>query len=140
MWKIRRNISHAVKAKSIYKEEDTVVPRGELPKLLRGVKAIGERYRFRSVCYGHAGDGNLHVNILRDGMDETAWNYTVKEGIAEIFKLCKSLGGTISGEHGIGYVQRPYLPIVFGKKELELMRALKRIFDPNGILNPEKAV
>lgn len=140
LWKLRRNVGHAVKKSSVYKEEDTVVPRAELPKLLKGVKAIGEKYGFESVCYGHAGDGNLHVNILRGNMSEKAWKEELSTGIREIFTLTKSLGGTISGEHGIGYVQKNYLDIVFNETELHLMRSIKRLFDPNMILNPCKIV
>lgn len=138
LWKLRRNVAHAVKRNSIYKEEDTVVPRAELPHLLKKVKEVGARYGFESVCYGHAGDGNLHVNILRGELSETAWEEEVPKGIREIFRFVKSVGGTISGEHGIGLVQRPYLDIVFSEVELRLMREIKRVFDPLGILNPGK--
>ena len=138
LWKLRRNVAHAVKKNSIYKEEDTVVPRAELPGLLRCVKEVGARYGFESVCYGHAGDGNLHVNILRGQLDEPTWLHEVPKGIREIFTYVKSMGGTISGEHGIGWVQKPYLDIVFSPVELTLMRQIKKAFDPNGILNPDK--
>ena len=140
LWKLRRNVAHAVKRNSVYKEEDTVVPRGELPALLKKVKEVGARYGFESVCYGHAGDGNLHVNILRGNLSDQIWNEEVPRGIREIFTFVKSVGGTISGEHGIGLVQRQYLDIVFTATELELMRSIKRVFDPNGILNPGKIV
>ncbi len=140
LWKLRRNVAHAVKKNSIYKEEDTVVPRAELPELLKTVKTVGQKYGFESVCYGHAGDGNLHVNILRGAMDEQAWAVEVPKGIREIFRFVKSVGGTISGEHGVGYVQRPYLDLVFSKTEIRLMRQIKRVFDPKGILNPGKVV
>ncbi len=140
LWKLRRNVAHAVKRNSVYKEEDTVVPRGELPALLKKVKEVGARYGFESVCYGHAGDGNLHVNILRGNLNEQTWNEEVTKGIREIFTFVKSVGGTISGEHGIGLVQRQYLDIVFTPTEIELMRSIKRVFDPNGILNPGKIV
>lgn len=138
LWKARRSAGEAVKSHSIYKEEDTVVPRAELAKLLKGVKAIGARYGFRSVCYGHAGDGNLHVNIIREDLSDEAWNVEVPKGIREIFQLCVSLGGTLSGEHGIGYVQKNYLDIAFNRAQLDLMRGIKRVFDPKGILNPGK--
>ncbi|TCJ14460.1 FAD-binding protein [Flaviaesturariibacter flavus] len=138
LWKLRRRVGEAVKANSIYKEEDTVVPRAELPVLLQGVKAIGSKYGFHSVCYGHAGDGNLHVNIIKGDLSDEAWNGSLKEGIREIFQLVKQLGGTISGEHGIGLVQKEYLPIVFDAVQLQLMRGIKRLFDPNNILNPGK--
>ena len=138
IWKLRRLVGEAVKKHSIYKEEDTVVPRFQLPKLLLGVKEIGKKYNFRSICYGHAGDGNLHVNILKENNSDEFWNNNVKLAIREIFKLTKFLGGTISGEHGIGLVQKEYLDIVFGKKMISLHKEIKKVFDPNGILNPGK--
>ncbi|NCP46690.1 MAG: FAD-binding oxidoreductase, partial [Flavobacteriales bacterium] len=138
LWKIRRVMGEAVKSQSIYKEEDTVVPRAELPKLLKGVKEIGAKYGFKSVCYGHAGDGNLHVNIIKDNMSDEAWNNELPQGIAEIFLLCVQLKGTISGEHGIGYVQKLYMNIPFGEKMLSLQKQIKSVFDPNNILNPSK--
>lgn len=138
LWKIRRKVGEAVKSNSIYKEEDTVVPRAELPKLLKGVKEIGNRYGFKSVCYGHAGDGNLHVNIIKGDLSEEAWEKELPKGITEIFELCKKLGGTISGEHGIGLVQKQYMPIMFSKNHLNLFRQIKTVFDENWILNPGK--
>lgn len=138
LWKIRRNVANAVKSTSIYKEEDTVVPRAELPKLLKGVKEIGKKYNFKSVCYGHAGDGNLHINIVKAGMSDDDWNIKLPEGIKELFQLTVSLGGTISGEHGVGLVQKPYIDIALSEKQLELMRGIKKVFDPNGIFNPGK--
>jgi glycolate oxidase len=141
LWKIRRAIGEKVKAHSIYKEEDTVVKRAYLPELLTGVKAIGEQYGFESICYGHAGDGNLHVNIIKGDMSDDKWNGDhLKQGIREIFRLCKQLGGTISGEHGIGWVQKEYMNEVFEENQLELMRQIKKIFDPKGILNPSKII
>ncbi len=138
LWKVRRAIGEAVKKSSVYKEEDTVVPRAALPALVRGVKEICGRAGLRVVCYGHAGDGNLHCNLLRMDMDETSWNDRVPAVIEEMFRLTVSLGGQISGEHGIGWVQRRYLPIGCPPAEIEVMRALKRAFDPEGILNPDK--
>lgn len=137
-WRIRRCIGEAVKYNSIYKEEDTVVSRAYLPQLLAGVKEIGLKYGFKSVCYGHAGDGNLHVNILRGELTSEQWSSIDTNGIPEIFKLCKQLGGTISGEHGIGYVQKKYMNIIFSEAELNIMRSIKKVFDPQGIMNPEK--
>lgn len=137
-WKLRRSIGEATKHNNTYKEEDTVVPRAELPALYRGVKEIGKRYGFRTVCYGHAGDGNLHVNILKDDLTETFWSTTLTQAIIEIFTLCKTLKGTISGEHGIGLVQKPYMQVVMPQIQLELMRKIKLAFDPKEILNPGK--
>jgi glycolate oxidase len=138
LWKMRRSVAEAVKSNSIYKEEDTVVPRYELPKLLFGIKKIGAKYGFKSVCYGHAGDGNLHVNIIKGNMTDENWNTEVTKGIREIFELTVSLKGTLSGEHGIGFVQKNYMDIAFSESHLKLMKGIKTIFDPNGILNPGK--
>jgi len=138
LWKLRRRVGEAVKSHSIYKEEDTVVPRAELPLLLNGVKQIGKKYGFHSVCYGHAGDGNLHVNIIKGELSDEEWNGSLKNGIREIFELVKSLGGTISGEHGIGLVQKEYMDIIFDPKSMGIMRQIKQVFDPNNILNRGK--
>jgi glycolate oxidase len=139
LWKLRRQAPYAVRHNSVYKEEDTVVPRAKLPQLLKGVKELGTQFGFKSVCYGHAGDGNLHINIIKAAMTEEQWHGPeLKKGIEEVFKLVVSLGGTISGEHGIGYVQKPYIGIALAEKNLELMRGIKKVFDPNNILNPEK--
>lgn len=138
LWKLRRSVGEAVKSNSIYKEEDTVVPRFELPKLLDCVKTVGQKYGFTSVCYGHAGDGNLHVNIIKGNLSDHAWENELPMAIREIFTKVKELGGTISGEHGIGLVQKSYMDIVFDEKSLEIMRSIKAVFDPKGILNPGK--
>ncbi|MHB1178184.1 MAG: FAD-binding oxidoreductase, partial [Daejeonella sp.] len=138
LWRMRRIMPLSIKSNSIYKEEDTVVPRAELPKLIKGIKAIGARFGFDSVCYGHAGDGNLHVNIIRGNMSDSDWNMKLKEGIREVFELAVSLGGTISGEHGIGSVQREFMNVKYSDIHLNLMRGIKAVFDPNGVLNPGK--
>lgn len=139
-WKVRRSIGETVKQQSIYKEEDTVVPRAYLPQLLTGVKEIGSKYGFRTVCYGHAGDGNLHVNILKDQLSDVQWEIEIPKAITEIFELCKKLGGTISGEHGVGLVQKSYLDVVFTPEHWRLMKGIKTVFDPQNLLNPGKWV
>lgn len=138
LWQLRRCIGHAVKTNSIYKEEDTVVPRYELPGLLKVVKETGRKYGFQSVCYGHAGDGNLHVNIIKGKLSDAEWEHEVPKGIREIFEFVVAKKGTISGEHGIGYVQRNYMPIAFDRTQMALMKGIKALFDPNNILNPGK--
>ncbi|MFM7194967.1 MAG: FAD-binding oxidoreductase [Bacteroidota bacterium] len=138
LWKIRKNISPAVNWYTLTKSDDVVVPRGNLPKLISGIKEIGKAYGFNTVCFGHLGDGNLHVNILKENISDHDWETKIPEGIGEIFKLSVSLGGTLSGEHGIGIAKKPYMPIALGETNLELMRGIKRVFDPNGILNPGK--
>jgi len=138
LWEMRRKVGEAVKSQSVYKEEDTVVPRYRLADLLKGVKEIGNKYGFKSVCYGHAGDGNLHVNILKGELSDRAWNEDLPVWIEEIFELTVGLGGTLSGEHGIGLVQKRYMPIAFSDTQLNLMKAIKHVFDPKGIMNPGK--
>lgn len=138
LWKLRRAVGEAVKSNSVYKEEDTVVPRYELPTLLKGVKDIGNKYGFQTVCYGHAGDGNLHINIVKGNMTDENWQTEVPKGVVEIFELTVKLKGTLSGEHGIGYVQKDFMPIAFSEMELELMKGIKKVFDINNIMNPGK--
>jgi glycolate oxidase len=138
LWRLRRSVGEAVKSNSIYKEEDTVVPRFELPKLLYHVKRIGKEYGFKSVCYGHAGDGNLHINILKGDLSDDTWNNELPKAIRALFEEVVKLGGTLSGEHGIGLVQKEYMDIAFQSKSLEIMRSIKSVFDPKGILNPGK--
>jgi len=124
LWSLRRSVGEAVKMKSIYKEEDTVVPRANLPKMISGVKEIGLKYGFRSVCYGHAGDGNLHVNIMKDSMSSDKWNNVLDKAIKDIFVLCVQLKGTISGEHGIGYVQKKFMNIPFDDVNLNMQKKI----------------
>jgi glycolate oxidase len=138
LWSLRRKVGEAVKSQSIYKEEDTVVPRYELPALLHHVKTIGNKYGLHSVCYGHAGDGNLHVNIIKGELTDEQWENDLPKAIREIFTEVVKLSGTLSGEHGIGLVQQPYMDIAFPAISLNIMRSIKDVFDPNGILNPGK--
>ncbi|HXI11683.1 MAG TPA: FAD-linked oxidase C-terminal domain-containing protein [Thermoanaerobaculia bacterium] len=137
IWSLRRSIGEAVKSINIYKEEDTVVPRSRIPELISGVKAIAAKYNLMTICYGHAGDGNIHCNIIKTVDDET-WENVLPNAIVEIFEHTKSLGGQLSGEHGVGFVQKEYLPITQGAVEIGLMKKIKSQFDPMGILNPMK--
>ncbi|MEO8961378.1 MAG: FAD-linked oxidase C-terminal domain-containing protein [Ginsengibacter sp.] len=138
LWRLRRRVAEAVKMDGYTIEEDTVVPRYQLPALIKGVKELGIQYGFKSVCYGHAGDGNLHVRIKKEGTTNSQDDPEVIQSLRALFTLVKSLGGTISGEHGIGVVQKNFLDIVFDEKHLELMRGIKKVFDPNNILNAGK--
>lgn len=137
-WKIRRSIGEVVKKQSIYKEEDTVVPRIHLTDIYNKVNELSIKYGFEAVCYGHAGDGNLHINILKNNLSEEQWNNELPIAIRELFTECKKYGGTISGEHGIGLVQKPYLDIVFNHSHFQLFKGIKYTFDPKNILNPGK--
>ena len=138
LWKIRRTIGESVKLHATYKKEDMVVPRAELPALVKGIKEIGAKYGFDSVCFGHAGDGNLHLNIVKGNMSDADWDNKLNYGIHEIFELTVSLGGTISGEHGIGLVQKEFMSIKYTNIHYELWRGIKQVFDKNNILNPGK--
>lgn len=138
LWKIRKNISPAVNAYSLTKAEDVVVPRASLPGLIAGIKEIGKRYGFNSVCYGHLGDGNLHLNVMKEQISDEDWNTKIMDGIGDIFTLAVNLGGTLSGEHGVGIAKKPYMPIAMREANLAVMRGIKKAFDPNGILNPGK--
>jgi len=138
LWRMRTTMAVSVKSNSVYKEEDTVVPRAELPQLIKGIKEIGAKYGFESVCYGHAGDGNLHVNIIKANMSDEDWNHKLKDGIKEIFELTVALGGTLSGEHGIGLVQKEFMPVKYSDVHFALWKGIKSTFDRNGILNPGK--
>ena len=138
LWKLRRRVAEAVKIDGYTIEEDTVVPRAELPALIRGVKALGIEFDFDVVCYGHAGDGNLHIRIKKPGSIYSLNNPAVIPALKALFNLVKSLGGTISGEHGIGLIQKEYMNIIFDEAGLQLMRGIKKVFDPNNILNSGK--
>ena len=138
LWKLRRRVAEAVKLDGYTIEEDTVVPRAELPQLIKGMKELGIRYGFKAVCYGHAGDGNLHIRIKKEGTENSQDDVEMIASLRALFVLVKSLGGTISGEHGIGLVQKSFMDIVFDPVQLELMRGIKRLFDPNNILNAGK--
>ena len=138
LWKLRRRVAEAVKIDGYTIEEDTVVPRANLPALIKGVKALGLQYDFKVVCYGHAGDGNLHVRIKKEGSIYSLNNPDIIPALKALFELVKKLGGTISGEHGIGLIQKEYIPIMFDDITLNIMRNIKKAFDPNSILNTGK--
>jgi len=109
-----------------------------LPELMKAVKSIGMKYGFRSICYGHAGDGNLHVNILKDDLSDHVWSVDLNKAIRELFDAVVAMGGTLSGEHGIGLVQKEFMDIAFSKDELSVLKMIKNGLDPKGILNPGK--
>ena len=138
LWSMRRKVAEYVKLEGYTIEEDTVVPRASLPALIRGLKKLGARLDFKVVCYGHAGDGNLHVRINKEGVPNSHDHPEMTAILRELFQLVHELGGTISGEHGIGLIQKPYLDIVIDKTRMRLMKEIKKAFDPNNILNAGK--
>jgi glycolate oxidase len=139
LWEARRMIIESLNAESpVNHMEDVVVPRAEIHRLLQGIKAIAGRQGVRIVSFGHAGDGNVHVNILKDDLPEARWIELVPAVQEEIYHLALALGGTITGEHGIGATRRGYLPMALDEVQIALMRQLRDAFDPNHILNPGK--
>ncbi len=138
IWFARRNASQAITIYGNKKiNEDVTVPRSKLPETLRRFGEIAEKYRLQIPCFGHAGDGNIHTNVMVDKNkpDEVERGY---KAIEEIFKATIELGGTLSGEHGIGLSKAPYMKLAFSNEEMNLFRAIKKAFDPNNILNPNK--
>lgn len=138
LWSMRRKVAEYVKLEGYTIEEDTVVPRAALPALIKGLKQLGNKLDFKVVCYGHAGDGNLHVRIFKEGIPNSHGHPEMTAILRELFQLVHALGGTISGEHGVGLIQKPYLDIVFDETRMRLMRSIKKAFDPNNILNAGK--
>jgi len=118
--------------------EDISVPRSKLPIALDGIYKIGEKYGFNVPCFGHAGDGNIHVNVMVPKKDDEKQLEDGHRAIEEIFSYVVELGGTLSGEHGIGIAKAPFMNIAFNKAEMQLFKSIKKAFDPNNILNPFK--
>jgi glycolate oxidase len=115
-----------------------VVPRAEILLLLKGIKEIGTRRGVRIISFGHAGDGNVHVNVLKDKIADEQWEELLPAVTEEIYTLSLSLGGAITGEHGIGATRKQYLPLALDQVQISLMRQIRETFDPNQILNPGK--
>ncbi|HPE09825.1 MAG TPA: FAD-linked oxidase C-terminal domain-containing protein, partial [Saprospiraceae bacterium] len=140
IWKVRRVIGHAVRQYSVYREVDTVVPVSNMVRLIHTIKEIGNRMKFRTLCYGHAGNGNIHVNVLRESMNDRQWAGILTDGVEALLKEVVQLDGVLSAEHGIGLLNRPFMHLQFDAAEIALMRRIKAAFDPNGILNPRKVI
>lgn len=140
LWAIRRAMGEAVKSLGDYREYDVSVPRARIPDAFRAIDAVLEPLGVRALSYGHAGDGNLHVNVLRDELSKERWEEVLAAAGPGIITRIVALGGVISGEHGIGIIQRELLPLQFGEAELRLLRGIKQTFDPQGILNPGKLI
>jgi glycolate oxidase len=139
MWETRRKVVDALNHMSpICHMEDVVVPRSEIPKLLRGIKAIAAENKITIVSFGHAGDGNVHVNTLKENVSDDKWESVVPVVVEQLYRLTLSLGGTITGEHGIGITRKEYLSMALDAAQIEIMRSIRQVFDPNNILNPGK--
>lgn len=139
IWFARRNCSQSINIYGTLKlNEDITVPRSKLPELLQGIEKIADKYGFKVPCFGHTGDGNVHTNVMVPDKNDAKQVEKGHEAITEIFKLAVSLGGTLSGEHGIGISKAPFMHLAFTEAEMNLFRAIKKAFDPNNILNPFK--
>lgn len=137
LWAARKALSPALRSLAPVKiNEDVVVPVSEMPALASGLESLGEEHSVRIVCFGHAGNGNIHVNLLGEQSDRPA----MERCLEQVFRLVLSLKGTLSGEHGIGTEKRPFVGLELGDAELALMAGVKAAFDPAGILNPGKAL
>ncbi len=139
LWKARRLIIEAINhACPVNHMEDVVVPRSRIPLLLEGIQEIAAEHGVRIWNFGHAGDGNVHVTILKDDLDEDTWEAVVPAAREAIYRLALSLDGQLTAEHGIGATRRGYLTMAVGEAQVEMMRRIKRAFDPHNILNPAK--
>ena len=140
IWRVRRNIAEAFKVVSPHQSlEDVVVPIAAIPEMVAGLERLSGTYDVQIPCYGHAGDGNLHATpVMNPDWTLDKWHQTLPRLLTDLYELTASLGGTISGEHGIGHKRKEYMSLVTDEAALELMRAVKRAWDPNNILNPGK--
>jgi glycolate oxidase len=140
LWRARRSVSPSLgRVRPNKLGEDIVVPRSAIPDMVRRIKVASLEHDVPIVIFGHAGDGNLHPNILFDKRDEDEW-HRVERAVADLFAGAVELGGTLSGEHGVGVLKQPYLEMALGSLAIEIMRGIKRAFDPKGILNPGKVL
>jgi glycolate oxidase len=138
LWEARRVISPALNRISPTKiNEDIVVPRGRIPEMLRALRDIAEKYNLTIANFGHAGDGNIHVNVMTDKNKEDEY-HRAKDSIRDIFEAALKLDGTISGEHGVGLTKKQFVGMELSDVSIEVMKAVKNVFDPKGIMNPGK--
>lgn len=138
LWFARRNASPSLAVYGSKKlNEDITVPRSKLPELLEKIGEVSKKYNVVVPCFGHTGDGNVHTNVMCDGSDPKAVEIG-HHAIEEIFQITVDMGGTLSGEHGIGLAKAPFMTMAFNEAEMELFRSIKKAFDPNNILNPFK--
>jgi glycolate oxidase len=139
LWEARRAIIEALKDQSpINHMEDIVVPRARINEFLREMRNLQEYYQYPVICFGHSGDGNVHVNILKEDRPQDEWDKAIPELNARIFDIALGLGGQITGEHGVGATRKKHLEKAVGREAVRLYRGIKQLFDPHGILNPGK--
>ena len=141
IWNARGAFLEAIKGSTPTMDEcDVVVPRNAIPGFVRQMREISTASRLRILTFGHAGDGNLHIYVCRDKLSDEAWKDQLSSVMEKLYAAAKRLGGHVSGEHGIGHAKKQYLAESIGGKQLEIMRGIKAVFDPNGIMNPGKVI
>ena len=141
VWNARGAFLEAIKASTDLMDEcDVVVPKSRVADFIKYTHEVGEEIGLRIPSFGHAGDGNLHIYLCKDSMDEKIWEDKAKRAFDLLYQRAKEYGGMVSGEHGIGYAKKEYLANQAGERQMELMRNIKKVFDPKGILNPGKVV
>ena len=141
VWKARGAFLEAIKAStSVMDECDVVVPRDKIADFINFTHQLSEKYGVRIPSFGHAGDGNLHIYICKDDIEDEKWEDLLSRVFVEMYDMANHMGGLVSGEHGIGYAKKAYMESMLGSTQIELMRGIKKVFDPNNILNPEKVI
>lgn len=141
VWKARGAFLEAIKASTTFMDEcDVVVPRDKIADYITFTHEISQKYAVRIPSFGHAGDGNLHIYVCKDDIDDQKWDQLLADVFDELYAKANDMGGLVSGEHGIGYAKRTYMEKTLGNTQIEIMRGIKRVFDPNGILNPGKVI
>jgi len=139
LWKLRRTAFTAARVESPGKEADIVVPRNHLPAVVERLEAMAARHGVEFLSVGHAGDGNLHVLLLQKGRPKDEFDRLCAPFFQELYEfVCRDLGGAVTAEHGVGYVQKGYMAQMLSPAVIGLMKAIKTQFDPRGILNPGK--
>ncbi|MBQ6907600.1 MAG: FAD-binding protein, partial [Clostridia bacterium] len=139
VWSARGAFLEAIKASTTEMDEcDVVVPVNKIDEYIKFTHALADEMKVRIPSFGHAGDGNLHIYICRDKLDDKEWERVLKDCFARMYKKAKEMGGLVSGEHGIGYAKKSFLKDLYGSSQIELMRNIKSVFDPKNILNPGK--
>jgi len=138
IWDIRSIFYEAIVKSRVADIVDAAIPPSKIPEYVKKVKEISEKYGVKILSYGHAGDGNIHVHPIKDGLSDEEWTEKLPKVMTELYEEAAAMGGVISGEHGIGWTKKKYLPICLDAEQLRLMKEIKKIFDPNNILNPGK--
>lgn len=141
VWKARGAFLEAIKASTTEMDEcDVVVPRDKIAAFINFTHQLSAKYDVRIPSFGHAGDGNLHIYICKDDIADDKWEDLLVRVFEEMYAEANRMGGLVSGEHGIGYAKKAYMESMLGSTQIELMRGIKKVFDPNNILNPDKVI